>query len=194
MKYKLLILISIASLLTYLIYYRNYHYILNITSINSLANNNNYNEYLAEKIMDNSSKLKLNVDFSNENYEIENVIALLQNNEQNIQSIIHNSSVIIISLGNNDLKTENLKTIQNELTTLFKLLRKYNSKQIIFVNPLNLTNITNIKGLCHDFQITYINTLSYVKPYIINNELNQSANQFIAKVIYQKIVNAWHLS
>jgi hypothetical protein len=194
MKYKLLILVIIASLLTYIIYYRNYHYIISITSINSLTTNNNYNEYLATKLTNNPSKFKLNVDFSNENYEIENVIALLQNNEHNIQSIIHDSSVLIISLGNNDLKTENLKTIQNELTTLFQLLRKYNSKQIIFVNPLQLTNITAIKSLCHYYQITYINTLSYVKPYIINDELNKPANQILAKVLYQKIVNAWHLT
>lgn len=124
MKYKLLLLTIIATLVTYYIYSKYYHMKINITSINSYAINNNYNESLSNEITNNNLNYKLNVDYSSSDLEIENLIALINNNANKIQSVIHNSEVIILSIGNIDMKTETTKVILQEYKKLFYFIEK----------------------------------------------------------------------
>ena len=176
MKYKLLLLLIVSSFTIYIIFNNNYHNIINITSINSLSMEENYNEYLSNYLSNSNVNYKINVDFTNKELEIENVQALLNNNTNNIQSILHNSEVIIISIGNNDKKTEDYKTIIKELEELFKSIRNVNSKQIIYVSPYTIKNTTYIKELCNKYKIIYINGSSFYKK----------AN-LLAQIIYKKI-------
>ncbi len=187
MKYKLLLLTIIATCLTYIIYTKYYHMDINITSINSFSVTNNYNEYLSNEITNNNLNYKLNVDYSSPDLEIENLIALITNNSNQIQTTIHNSEVIIISVGNIDLKTESIKTILNEYKKLFILLRKYNNKQIIILSPLTFKNINDLKELCREYNLNFINTSSYINDYSSIDTLTPKNSYQLAKIIIKTI-------
>lgn len=187
MKLKLILLVLIASTITYYIYNKYYHMEINITSINSLSPNNNFNESLSSEIANNNLNYKLNVDYSSANLEIENLIALINNNTSKIQSIIHNSEVIIISLGNIDMLTENTKNIINEYKILFSLLRNYNSKEIIFLSPLQFKAITDLKSICQKYNIIFINTSSYLNYYSQTDTLTAKDSLIISKLLLKYI-------
>lgn len=176
MKHKIIILFILSIICIFLIYSKTYEVQINITSINSLNLEENYNEYLSNYINDSSINYKLNVDFTNKELEIENVLALINNNTNNIQSILHDSEIVVISLGNNDYKTEEYKTILNELDTLFKLIRNINRKEIIYISPYIIKNTTYIKELCNKYKIIYINGSSF----------NKKPN-LLAQMIYKRI-------
>ena len=187
MKYKLLLLTIIATCITYFIYTKYYHMDINVTSINSYSITNNYNESLSNDINSNNLNYKLNVDYSSPDLEIENLIALINNNNNKIQTTIHNSEVIIISIGNVDLKTESIKTILLEYKKLFTLLRKYNNKQIIILSPLSFKNINDLKDLCREYNFNFINTSSYINDYSSIDTLNSKNSSQISKVILKTI-------
>jgi hypothetical protein len=187
MKYKLLLLTIIATLVTYYIYSKYYHMEINITSINSYAINNNYNESLSNEITNNNLNYKLNVDYSSSDLEIENLIALINNNANKIQSVIHNSEVIILSIGNIDMKTETTKVILQEYKKLFILLRKYNNKQIIILSPIAFKNISDLKELCREYNLNFINTSSYINDYSSIDALTPSNSKKIAHAIIKNI-------
>lgn len=185
MKYKLFLIIIGATIITFLIYHYCYHFQANITSINSLSTQNNYNEQLSN-ILSTNNKYKFNIDYSSPDLEIENLIALIQNNNHSIQNTIHNSEVIIISIGNVDMKTESTKTILKEYSYLFKLIRKYNNKEIIFLCPITFKNITELKDLCHTNNIIFINTSSYIID-STPDMLTPKESKIIANAIIKKI-------
>ena len=81
LKTKLILLFILSSIVIYLIYNNNYENTINITSINSLSQQENYNEYLSIYINNSNVNYKLNVDFTNKELEIENVQALINNNK-----------------------------------------------------------------------------------------------------------------
>ena len=110
MKKKLLLLIIIATILTFLIYKTNYHNNILITSINSLDNDNNYNELLLNKL----TNYKVNIDYSDASLEIENLISHIEHNTNKIQQVLYKSKVIILSIGNIDLQNEKIKKKKKE--------------------------------------------------------------------------------
>ena len=179
MKIKLLLLILIATILTILIFKNNYKYNINITSINSLSKEEDYNPLLIEKINSKLNNAFINIDFSNEDMEIENLISLIEHNTNNIQNVIHYSKVLIISIGNIDFNEEKLKTILTEYKKLFQLLRKYNNYQIIFISPNNIKCHEELKNLSNNYQIIYINKSSFS-----NNQL--LVNNILKKITYIK--------
>ena len=187
MKYKLFILILITTLLTIIIYKHNYHQSIKITSINTLEQDNNYNELLITKLNKVLPDAKINIDFTDETLEIENLIELIKENKNNIQNIIHESKVIILYIGNNDLSNEKVKNILNEYKRLFQLLRKYNNKQIIFISPFNFKYQSELINISNNYKLTYINSISYIYPYIINNNINDKGKDILTDVIIKKI-------
>ena len=178
MKFKLLVLLIISTLLIIIIYKRYYIYEVNITSINSL-NKDNYEELLIESLLDKIPNVNINIDYSNEDLEIENLISSIEYNTNNIQSIIHNSKVLIISIGNNDIKNEKVKVILNEYKKLFQLLRKYNNHEIIFISPNNFKYQQELKEITNTYKIIYINSNSY-------NNKRLLVNSIINKITYIK--------
>ena len=182
MKNKLIILFVISCIIIFIIYNNYYENTINITSINSLSIKENYNEYLSNYISKSKVNYKLNVDYTNKEFEIENVQALINNNTNNFQSILHDSEVIIISLGNNDYITEEYKTILNELNNLFNSIRNINNKLIIYISPYSIKNTTYIKELCNKYKIIFINGSSF------NNKPN-----LLGQIIYKKIENSYNI-
>ncbi len=177
MKIKYLIMIMLAILSVYIIYNNNYNKTINILSISSVKDN--YNPNLSNYLTNSSLKFNLNIDYST-NLEIENLIGLINNNKNKIQSIINNSDIIILNIGNIDILTEDTKTIINELKELFILLRKINSKEIIYISPNNIKNTIYIKELCQKYNILFINSSSF------NN------NEQLSRTIYRKIESQYN--
>ena len=58
-----------------------------------------YNPSLSNYLTNSHLKFNLNIDYST-NLEIENLIGLINNNKNKIQSIINNSDIIILNIGN----------------------------------------------------------------------------------------------
>ena len=173
-KYLLFIILLISSI--YLIYNKNYKKEIDILSINSLNKEEDYNPYLSKYLEKSKINYKFNIDYSNELLEIENLIALIDKNDKEIQRKIHSSNIIILSIGNVDMKTENYKVILQELKELFKKLRTINTKEIIYISPTDLISTTLIKELCHKYNIIFINGHSF-----------DSKNELLAQMIYRKI-------
>lgn len=187
MKFKILLLLIISSILTFIIYNCTYKQSIYITSINTLSSNYNYNKKLSEKLLNKNSNINFNVDYSDETMEIENLIAEIQNNKNKIQFVIHKTKILIISIGNNDVNNESSKTILNEYKLLFELLRKYNNKQIIFISPYNYKYQTEIKNISSNFSIDFINYSSYtVENNITEPNLNKLVNNIVNKIYYLK--------
>lgn len=181
MKNKILIIFIIASIITYLIFQTNYHKTLKITSISTLKQEENYNNYLSNKLANSTVNYKLNIDYSNPNLEVENLIALIKSNTRNIQSIIHSSDIIIISVGNIDIETEKNNNITKELNTLFSLLRKLNNKEIIYISPNTFKNITIQKELCFKYNVKF-----YSMYHLKNNP------EYLSSILIKDITNTWH--
>ncbi|MBE6159210.1 MAG: hypothetical protein E7159_05245 [Firmicutes bacterium] len=177
MKIKYLIMIMLAVLSVYIIYNHNYNKNINILSISSVKDN--YNPFLSNYLTNSNLKFNLNIDYST-NLEIENLIGLINNNKNKIQSIINNSDIIILNIGNIDILTEDTKTIINELKELFILLRKINTKEIIYISPNNIKNTIYIKELCQKYNILFINSSSF-------NNIEQ-----LSKTIYRKIESQYN--
>ncbi len=177
MKIKYLIMIMLAILSVYIIYNNNYNKTINILSISSVKDN--YNPSLSNYLTNSNLKFNINIDYST-NLEIENIIGLINNNKNKIQSIINNCDIIILNIGNIDILTEDTKTIINELKELFILLRKINSKEIIYISPNNIKNTIYIKELCQKYNILFINSSSF-------NNIEQ-----LSKTIYRKIESQYN--
>lgn len=187
MRFKILLLIFTSSLLTYLIYNHYYQNEVNIVSINSLAKDYDYNKSLSERLYNKTAKVKFNVDFSDETLEIENLIAEIQNNRNKIQTVIHNSKILILSIGNNDINNETSKTMLNEYKLLFVLLRKYSNKQIIFISPYNFKYQAELKNLANNYSLEFINYSSYCTNTFINlSQINKLTNNIVNKIYYLK--------
>ena len=180
MKFKYLFLLIIIILSIYIIYNHNYKKTIYITSINSLNEKENYNPYLSNYLYKSSINYKYNIDYSNDKLEIENLIALIEKNNDNIQNIIHESNVIILSLGNIDIQTENYNEIINELKELFKKIRLLNNKEIIYISPYKIKNTYHIKELCHKYNIIFINGSSFINK-----------RELLAQMIYRRIENIY---
>ena len=177
---KLIILFVISSLITIYIYNKNYQKVLTVTSINSLSSEEDFNPYLSSIFSKSSINYDFNIDYTNNSIEIENIIGMI-NNDDKFKNIIHSSNVIIISLGNIDKLNEDINTITKELKELFKLVRKLNNQEIIYVSPYSFNNTVMIKEECNKNNILFINGRSF-----------KNSPTLIAQILYKSIENAWN--
>ena len=123
----------------------------------------------------------LNIDYSNDSMEIENLLAIIDNNKDNIQNKINNADVLLLSIGNIDIENESYKTIYNELKELFKKIRLINNKEIIYISPYKIKSTILIKKLCKEFNILFINGSSFI------NKKN-----LLSQMIYRKIDSTYN--
>ena len=175
MKFKILLLFLISTLVIYYTYNRVYKKTIHVLSINNLDTKNNYNNHVSNLLSNTNINYLFNVDFCGKNLQVDNLIAEIEYNKNNIQAYIHESEVIIISINNN------IKGFEDKLEKLFSLLRKYNSKEIIYVSTYNLKNTLLLKKICNKNNIIYINGVSF--------HMNPS---LIANIIVKKIDNSWN--
>jgi len=157
MNYKILFLFIISSLLIIIIYNFNYERNIKIVSINETEFNDKLSNFLSKS----NINYTLNIDYSNKNLEIENLIATLDNNKDYILDKIHKADYIIVNIGFLDYEQEDINTILEELTYLFKKIRKINTKKIVYIIPKNYKKTVLIKELCRKYNITCIDKKSF---------------------------------
>ena len=176
MKYKLIILVIISSFIIYITYNCTYKKRINIVSINTLEEKENYNNYLSELLSKSDLNYNFNIDFSNYYLEIENIISKIDNNENNLHTVLKKADILILSIGNNDYLTEELNTILNETELLLKKIRLLNNKQIIYISPSNTINTIYTRYICKKYNVIFINGYSF-----------KNYNNNLAQLIYKKI-------
>ena len=196
MKVKLFFLSLGAVVLTYLIFTANNHQEMKMTIIydDTTTIQENFSVFL-QKDLEKLLPTTVNY-YHKENLEIENVIDKIKSNYNEIQEKLNSSNVIIVYLGDFELlyERENIINIYSDLEDLFILLRKYNSKQIIYISPINLTSNYLLKDLTHKYKTDFINTPSILQKQSTNNyALNIEDHKIIANKLFNNIISAWKI-
>ena len=196
MKVKLFFLSLGAVILTYLIFTANTHQEIKITTIydETTTIKENFSTFL-QKDLEKLLPTTLN-DYHKKNLEIENTIDKIKSNYNNIQEKLNSSNVIIIYLGDFELlyEKENIINIYSDLEELFILLRKYNSKQIIYISPINLSSNYLLKDLTHKYKIDFLNTFSILSKKANNNYiLDTEDHKIIANRLFNNIISTWKI-
>ena len=196
MKVKLFFLSLGAIVLTYLIFIANNHQEIKIVTIydDTTTIKENFSNVL-QKDLEKLLPTTLN-NYHKENLEIENAVDKIKSNYNDIQEKLNSSNVIIIYLGDFELlfEKENIINIYSDLEDLFILLRKYNSKQIIYISPINLTSNYLLKDLTHKYKIDFINTPSILQKQSKNNyTLSIEDHKIIANKLFNNIISTWKI-
>lgn len=196
MKVKLFFLSLGAIVLTYLIFIANNHQEIKIVTIydDTTTIKENFSNVL-QKDLEKLLPTTLN-NYHKENLEIENAVDKIKSNYNDIQEKLNSSNVIIIYLGDFELlfEKENIINIYSNLEDLFILLRKYNSKQIIYISPINLTSNYLLKDLTHKYKIDFINTPSILQKQSKNNyTLSIEDHKIIANKLFNNIISTWKI-
>ena len=196
MKVKLFFLSLGAIVLTYLIFIANNHQEIKIVTIydDTTTIKENFSNIL-QKDLEKLLPTTLN-NYHKENLEIENAVDKIKSNYNDIQEKLNSSNVIIIYLGDFELlfEKENIINIYSNLEDLFIHLRKYNSKQIIYISPINLTSNYLLKDLTHKYKIDFINTPSILQKQSKNNyTLSIEDHKIIANKLFNNIISTWKI-
>lgn len=196
MKVKLFFLSLGAVVLTYLIFTANNHQEMKMTIIydDTTTIQENFSVFL-QKDLEKLLPTTVNY-YHKENLEIENVVDKIKSNYNEIQEKLSSSNVIIVYLGDFELlyEKENIINIYSHLEDLIILLRKYNSKQIIYISPINLTSNYLLKDLASKHKITFINTPSILQKFTTQNyTLNIEDHKTLASNLFNNIVSTWKI-
>ena len=196
MKVKLFFLSLGAIILTYLIFNANNHQEIKITVIydDTTTIQENFSPFL-QKDLEKLLPTTFNT-YHKENLEIENVVDKIKSNYNDIQEKLNSSNVIIIYLGDFELlyEKENIINIYTNLENLYILLRKYNSKQIIYISPINLISNYLLNDLTRKYKIDFINTPSILQKLSSQNyTLNKEDHKKIADKLFNNIISTWKI-
>lgn len=196
MKVKLFFLSLGAIVLTYLIFTANNHQEMKMTVIydDTTTIQENFSVFL-QKDLEKLLPTTVNY-YHKENLEIENVVDKIKSNYNEIQEKLSSSNVIIVYLGDFELlyEKENIINIYSHLEDLILLLRKYNSKQIIYISPINLNSNYLLKDLANKHKITFINTPSILRKFTTQNyTLNIEDHKTLASRLFNNIVSTWKI-
>lgn len=196
MKVKLFFLSLGAIVLTYLIFTANNHQEMKMTVIydDTTTIQENFSVFL-QKDLEKLLPTTVNY-YHKENLEIENVVDKIKSNYNEIQEKLSSSNVIIVYLGDFELlyEKENIINIYSHLEDLILLLRKYNSKQIIYISPINLSSNYLLKDFASKHKITFINTPSILRKFTTQNyTLNIEDHKTLASRLFNNIVSIWKI-
>lgn len=158
----------------------------------------NFSDLIYDKLKKEIKIGKYNKDFIKEDIRIIDVINQIEDNEeinnQNIQKVLKDSNIIMLNIGNNEIKYKLSKYDENDnndkeiylyldqtiddYKNLIKLLKKYNNDNIVLLSNYNDTNIKN-----NDKYYKYINNKletfskeNNIKYLNINSLLNKKGN------------------
>ena len=187
-KYKLIFIILISAVFTYLIYFLNLDNRLNIVSLgDGIASGEtsynidglSYNNYVKD-YYERNKLLKNYIDYSRKNYKLSELINDVKNNikddndELQMKQVLHNADLITICYGeeeltsleiSNDLENETLANYLTSFDNLLHLLKDISVAKIIIV------------GL---YENRYLNKSDVI---ILNSELSNLANKYDAVFI-----------
>lgn len=198
-KYKLIIIIIICSIFTYFIYFINKENKLNIVALGDGISSGetsynidgiSYNDYLKDYFE--SKKLLKGYDdnYSNKNYELEDLIndiksnVIIESKDIYIKQVIHNANLITISFGEeeltklamtDDLDNEVLKKFINEYDSLLYLLQGITDAKIVIIgfyenNYLDKSEVIILNSELSNVSIKYNATFINISDLMTNKE------------------------
>ncbi len=177
-RYKLLIIILISSIFTYMIFFINKNNKISLVALGDGISSGetsfnidgiSYNDYLKDYFNNKRLLKKYNDNYSYKNYKLIDLLNDLESNKNNIKQIIHYANIITISFG------------EEELTKL-SITKDLNLNYIkAFIDNYDIL-INNIKEI-NDSKIIVIGLypniyLSDSDVIIINSELSNIANKY----------------
>lgn len=207
--YKVILILFIGFILTIIIYYytipKNLNYLALGDGIASgenayLIDGNSYNDYFNEEQY---KKIKnYNDDFSKKNYKLKELIDDIKNNTQikgnYIEQIIHNSNIITIAIGMDELAKfsvtdkldqDYIKDFLDSYDNLLYLIRKLNDKEVIILGLYKANNLKESDIILINSQLKDI-AKKYNSKYIDISELLKDKSYFLKDNSYYFDYNA----
>ncbi len=202
MKYKILIILFISFVLTFLIYYS----LSNNCNINYLSIGDgvasgetpyhidgiSYNNYLLEEM----ATIKTYNDYSFQNNNISKLITIIEKNKKvnntYIKQLIHNANVITISVGmdeivkygiTDEVNEEYLHTFIIQYEKLIKQIRKINDNQIIIIGFYDNTYLSKSTIIILNSHLANIAD-KYNAVFLDINPIIKNENYFLKKESY----------
>ncbi|MBQ9024733.1 MAG: SGNH/GDSL hydrolase family protein [Bacilli bacterium] len=194
MKIKIILILLLFTILLIFSYSSMNKKVINYTIMGDkdLFSNNikskNFSDLIYEELSKQTDFGNYNQDFVKDDIRIIDIINQIKDNErinnQNIQKLLKNTNILLLHIGNNEIKyklskydiNENndkeiylyLDQIINDYKELIKLLKNYDNNHIIILSNYNNTNIIennkyymyindNINKLCKENNIQFIN-------------------------------------
>lgn len=177
-KYKLIIIILISIIFTYMIFFFNRNYKISLLALGDGISSGetsfnidgiSYNDYLRDYFDNKKLLKKYNNNYSYKNYRLKDILDDINDNKNNIKQLIHYSNIITISFGEEeltklaitkDLNIDYIKDFVNNYDRLINNIKEISDSKIIMI------------GL---YQNKY---LDESKVIIINSELSNIANKY----------------
>lgn len=202
MKYKILIILFISFVLTFLIYYS----LSNNCNINYLSIGDgvasgetpyhidgiSYNNYLLEEM----ATIKTYNDYSFQNNNISKLITIIEKNKKvnntYIKQLIHNANVITISVGmdeivkygiTDEVNEEYLHSFIIQYEKLIKQIRKINDNQIIIIGFYDNTYLSKSTIIILNSHLANIAD-KYNAIFLDINPIIKNENYFLKKESY----------
>lgn len=202
MKYKILIILFISFVLTFLIYYS----LSNNCNINYLSIGDgvasgetpyhidgiSYNNYLLEEM----ATIKTYNDYSFQNNNISKLITIIEKNKKvnntYIKQLIHNANVITISVGmdeivkygiTDEVNEEYLHSFIIQYEKLIKQIRKINDNQIIIIGFYDNTYLSKSTIIILNSHLANIAD-KYNAVFLDINPIIKNENYFLKKESY----------
>lgn len=207
--YKVILILFIGFILTIIIYYytipKNLNYLALGDGIASgenayLIDGNSYNDYFNEEQY---KKIKLyNDDFTKKNYKLKELIDDIKKNTQindnYIEQLIHNSNIITIAIGMDELAKfsvtdkldqDYIKDFLDSYDILLYLIRKLNDKEVIILGLYKANNLKESDIILINSQLKDI-AKKYNSKYIDISELLKDKSYFLKDNSYYFDYNA----
>ncbi len=224
-KYKIGIIILVSIILTYIIYFCNKEDKINLVAIgDGIASGEtsynidgiSYNDYVKEYFESKNLLKNYNNDYAFENYELNELINDIKtnvtknNNNLNIQQIIHKANLITLTIGEeeliklsviNDLNKEYIDKFISEYDNLLYLLKDISDATIVILGfyeneYLDRSNVIILNAELSNIAIKYesifinINDLLLNKEYYLDNKayhFNYKGHKEIAEMIIHSL-------
>lgn len=222
-KYKLIIIILLSAVFTYLIYILNKETKINILSLGDGVSYGetsfnikgfSYNDYIT-KHFETLKVLKNYTNLSKKNLTLEELLFEIKDNKyydnekKYIKELMHNSNLITISIGEEeltkkaitkDLNKETIKKYINLYENLISLIKENTDSKIVVIsyyenNYLNKTNTillnSELSNLCIKHNLIFINISDILKEN--DNKLESNSLYFnyqVHKQIAEMIINS----
>ncbi len=216
-KYKILLIVLISGILTYLIYFFNYDSRLNIVAIgDGIASGQtpydidgiSYNDYIKEYYENKRSLKSYNNDYAKKNYKIKDLINDIEENEiyneeeLSIKQVMHNADLITICIGEEelsklaitkDLTIDYLKSFIKEYDELLKILKEITEAKIIILGfyenmYLDKTNLIILNSEISNLALKYEANFIDISDLMIDKDYYLTESSFYFNYRAHKVI------
>ena len=217
-RYKLLIIILISSVFTYIIFFINRSNKISLVAIGDGISSGetsfnidgvSYNDYLKDYFYNKNLLKKFNNNYSYKNYKLKDILNDVNNNSNKINQILHYADIITISFGEEeltklaitkDLDLNYIKEFIDNYDKLLNIIKNISDSKIILVGLYENSYLDNSKiiiinselsNIANKYNITFINISDLLldKDYYVSKD-NFYFNYKGHKEIAKLIINS----